>query len=323
MPFDWNKVGTRPRDDEVEITVMGPGFGESILVHVGNGRWIIVDSCIDSSDPTEKQPAAARYLRAIGVDLQKQVELVVATHWHDDHIRGLGALFDACKNADFCCANSLLTEEFLTFVEQMGTGTAATDGAKLRDFRQVIRRLVVRGKQPVWALPGRTLRAWRKGELAHEFPCQIRSLSPSDKEFSIFLTELGKTMPNAGRPLRAATARSPNLASTVIHIDFEVTGALLGADMELHNDPQRGWTSVVEQAEVVRASKAKVLKVPHHGSINGHHEEMWTKLLISKPAGVLTPFSRLPANRRLPTKSDAERIVSLTVSFPVKWTLQK
>src|SRR5947209_2078343 len=37
----------QPGADELELTVFGGGFGESICVHVGGGSWVIVDSCID------------------------------------------------------------------------------------------------------------------------------------------------------------------------------------------------------------------------------------------------------------------------------------
>lgn len=311
MPFDWSKVGPPPLKDEIEISVLGPGFGESIVIHLGDGRWMVVDSCIDSTDSSNKQPAAFRYLRTLGVNLSDQVKLIVATHWHDDHVRGLGALVTACASAEFCCANALLREEFLIFVEQMSTGSAATEGAKLKDFRQAINQLVERRKTPLWANAGKTLLAWNNGEFAHGHACVVRSLSPSDKEYSLFLSELGTMMPAVGEPLRSAAARRPNTSSVVIHVDFGATGFLLGADMEVHSDPDRGWSSVVKSASTVRANMAAMVKVPHHGSVTGHHEDMWTKLLVPKPLAALTPFNRLPFNQRLPTKGDVERICAI------------
>jgi len=37
-----------PAKDEIDVVVVGPGFGESILLHIGDGDWIVVDSCLDS-----------------------------------------------------------------------------------------------------------------------------------------------------------------------------------------------------------------------------------------------------------------------------------
>jgi len=40
---------TPPQPDELEISLFGPGYGESTLVHLGSGNWMIVDSCLDES----------------------------------------------------------------------------------------------------------------------------------------------------------------------------------------------------------------------------------------------------------------------------------
>ena len=39
---DWNLP---PAADELEVTVLGPGYGEAIVIHYGKGQWVIVDSC--------------------------------------------------------------------------------------------------------------------------------------------------------------------------------------------------------------------------------------------------------------------------------------
>ncbi|MYC69907.1 MAG: hypothetical protein F4X17_04275 [Gemmatimonadetes bacterium] len=53
-----------PGDDDFEFTVFGPGYGESIVLHVGNGAWVIIDSCVDA----DGRPHALRYLESIGID---------------------------------------------------------------------------------------------------------------------------------------------------------------------------------------------------------------------------------------------------------------
>ena len=80
---------TPPLHEEVEITIFGPGYGECIVVHVGSGRWIVIDSC---KHGTKTPPVALKYFDRIGVNPAVQVELVLVTHWHDDHIRGLNEL---------------------------------------------------------------------------------------------------------------------------------------------------------------------------------------------------------------------------------------
>lgn len=79
---------TPPGTGESELTLFGPGYGESIALHIGDGVWIVVDSCIDD----EKEPRALRYLEGLGLDPARAVALIVATRWHDDHIRGMAAV---------------------------------------------------------------------------------------------------------------------------------------------------------------------------------------------------------------------------------------
>ena len=74
-----------PGPNDFERTLLGPGYGECAIIHYGHGEWIIVDSCVDEAG----HPAALNYLRQIGVDAGRSVRMIVVTHWHDDHIRGI------------------------------------------------------------------------------------------------------------------------------------------------------------------------------------------------------------------------------------------
>jgi len=89
---------TPPSAHELELSVFGPGTGECVVVHLGDGDWIVIDSCIERESGTA---VALSYLRELGVPVEKSVRLVVATHWHDDHIGGLGELFETARTAKF------------------------------------------------------------------------------------------------------------------------------------------------------------------------------------------------------------------------------
>lgn len=97
-----------PQPHEIEISLFGPGYGECIVAHLGAGEWMIVDSCIDKS----ARPAALEYLRTIGVNASQHVKWVLATHWHDDHIRGLSDIVSECESAEFACSMALRNKEF-------------------------------------------------------------------------------------------------------------------------------------------------------------------------------------------------------------------
>jgi hypothetical protein len=279
-------------------------------MHVGLHRWVVVDSCVDTTD-ADRRPVAERYLRAIGVDLATQVDHIVATHWHADHVRGIGRLVEQCRVAKFSCAQALVREEFVAFVEQMSTGALATDGAKLSDFREALHHLSERGGTVRWAVGGKLLNSWMPAQTP-TCSCEIRSLSPSDKEFTLFLEQLAAQQPAHGMPKRAAASQTPNLVSVVLHVHCGEFSILLGADMETHHDPHRGWTAATAEFDLGALQAATLLKVPHHGSSTGHHTDVWGRVLVNRPISVVTPFNRLPDSQKLPTAADVARIRDLS-----------
>ena len=63
--------GGPPDPDMFEVSLFGTGVGESIAVHIGQGNWLLVDSCRQRRDDF---PAHLSYLQEIGVDLSKAVK---------------------------------------------------------------------------------------------------------------------------------------------------------------------------------------------------------------------------------------------------------
>jgi len=86
-----------PESDEFEVTLIGgtAGYGESILLHIGNGDWIIIDSCVNVKNG-ECVPIS--YLNDLSVDISQHVLYVLCTHWHDDHIKGLSNILEQCTS---------------------------------------------------------------------------------------------------------------------------------------------------------------------------------------------------------------------------------
>ncbi|MDE2822319.1 MAG: MBL fold metallo-hydrolase, partial [Chloroflexota bacterium] len=130
---DIGEVDGPPSPDEVEVTLLGPGYGESVLVHIGQGRWIVVDSCIGPA----REPQALDYLRSIGVEPAAAVTLIVATHWHDDHIRGMAKLVEACPDALFSCAAALRRDEFLSAIHALNRRGAFAGTSGVRELHTV------------------------------------------------------------------------------------------------------------------------------------------------------------------------------------------
>ena len=136
-----SNVNIAPERSEIEVSLFGPGYGESIVLHLGENLWLIVDSCLD---PLTGDPAPLTYLHHLHIDLATAVRWVVATHWHDDHIRGLGRIMHVCKAAEFVCSAALKHKqrprvrtsamgETRTYVLNLvGTQKAAPEKVRLR-----------------------------------------------------------------------------------------------------------------------------------------------------------------------------------------------
>jgi glyoxylase-like metal-dependent hydrolase (beta-lactamase superfamily II) len=98
---------------------------------VSHGRWIIVDSCIDG---TSRGPKPLDYLNKIGVDVTSAVEVVVATHWHDDHVRGISKILQACQSAIFCCAGASVYCFYRFLKDAIAVNQLDSGGAAVKPF---------------------------------------------------------------------------------------------------------------------------------------------------------------------------------------------
>lgn len=277
---------------------MGPGYGESVVVHLGHGEWLIVDSCVDATD-SKKSVAPLRYLQQLGVKVDQAVKFIIASHWDDDHIRGIGDILEACPIARFVCSHVFPADKFAIFVEAISIGSGATDGGSVRDFRKALQILSAREQPIVHATPGRKLCA----------NPVIVSWSPSDQDATEFLYYVAQMHPKAGEPLRKATPGTGNLTSVVLSIAWPDSSVLLGADMERSSDTCRGWGAIVSETQQCgNWMQSDLVKIPHHGSQTGHDDRMWQTLLCPKPISVVVPFGRGPRQSRPPKSSDIRRI---------------
>ena len=227
--FVGSELSVPPTADTVEVSIFGPGSGECIVLHLGYGEWVVVDSCVDAKS---RRPVAIDYLERLGVDIAKSVSLVVATHWHDDHIGGFGELFEACNNARFACSMALHCKEWETLVQIYGSylqaGGSGVDelGRTMRELnRRAQRREVV---APNFCINGRVLRD-RNDQLA----AKVRCLAPSDAAVGTMQARIRKELlPRvSGRRLRVPVL-SENDGSVVLAVTVGAASVLLGADLE-------------------------------------------------------------------------------------------
>ena len=297
---------TAPALDQLELTLFGPGFGECAVIHVGGNHWVVIDSCWSAAS---QRPVALEYLTLLGLDPVQCVDLIVATHWHDDHIRGLAALVQACPKAIFSCSAAFATEEFESMILAFDRQRMVRAGSGAREVNAVFGLLQDRPVPPRRASASKALLRIEPDRAGHDRDVRCVALSPSDHEYTLALAAIGKLMPKASETQYRCPPQEPNLLSVAIHIEIGETSMLLGADLELHSDERRGWAAVLRDATLPK-SWSILFKIPHHGSQSSFSAGVWTELLVREPLAVTTPWVR--GDKRLPSASDIRRIVEHT-----------
>lgn len=261
--------------------------------------------CVDScEDPTSKRPAALGYLESLGVDPTESVRAVLATHWHDDHVRGLAAIVVACRNATVVMSAAVRNSEFFSFVLQQ-EGARGAHGSGVDELREVFRTQVARDRPIIWAKANVPLHPLPPGDLP-----RVIALSPSDDAFERTLMALisAATGIELESTRRYRAPESANGASVATWFRNGNVSVLLGADLECTANGEAGWDAVLRYCKPTE--RASAIKVPHHGSEGAHHAGVWSEILEHDPLTLLTPWLR--GSRFIPTDSDLDRVRALS-----------
>jgi hypothetical protein len=301
------------------MTVFGPGVGEAILLHLGRGDWMIVDSCLSASGTV---PAAIEYLLRIGIDPATSVRGVLATHWHDDHIQGLATTLRECPNAQFTMSAALAGSQFVQLVLEVDAqNKLVKHTSSASEFAEIFEILQARASTAyvvgphLYAQDG--MRLFCGG---HNGTTEVWSLSPSAATISNALADLADRLVTPGEARRFKRF-SPNDLSVALLVRTEKYSLLLGADLETTTADQFGWKAVLS-SNVHPTDLSGAIKVAHHGSENADHDGIWTSMLAQKPIAVVTPFSELSDPR--PRHEDVQRIRGRTDElYCTTWPLSK
>lgn len=289
-----------PKDNEIEVTVCGPGVGESIIVHLGDQNWIIVDSTLVSGEPWPLW-----YLRSIGVDPSNSVRLVVATHWHSDHVGGIHRVLEASQSAQFIFSKALLSDEFRRLLARNPDNDLDKVSAPLAEIRRCFYLLTKRskswtsGRSPFKPIAANSI-IW-SGTGANG--ANVWALSPSAHDELASLAEFAGQFIELNEFCSGLSFKNPNYGSIVLRLDAGDESILLGADLINFQNNYRGWQAVLCDSTIPKR-KSAVFKVPHHGSENALNTRVWSDLLCEIRHAVITPY--LPS--ALPGSEDIERI---------------
>lgn len=274
--------------DTIQVVFFGKGYGESILLHVGNGKYVLFDSFIN---PETGHPIASDYLKGIGLT-EKSIVGIVCTHWDDDHVKGMAEIVSNISDGvELCIPLVLSSRDILRYIELNKNNPISYQSTS--EFVKLLRLTSQHKMRVVYVNSNDNL----FNELlvsAGKPNSSIVALSPTANAIKRFLDSL--IMPQINSQIKYHGV-SNNDVSIVTLITNIVDGILLGGDLD---DNHQYWEEI---ATHYTYEKCKVYKIPHHGSENAFNQKVWDKM-VDKPISIITRFN----SKSLPTQSAIDKI---------------
>jgi len=237
----------------MHLLVLGPGTGESVILRVPPGDWLVVDSFRRG----DSGHVAARTLRRLRV----RPRAVALTHPHEDHADGFVELIDLQDDGGIVgCYEPLLradawrgSPDAARQLEQDAAESAIA--AIARAWRRTEAQWPLHADAPICTIGEATVRVVSPDDAAHE---AVMGRARAD------LNEL----------------------SAAMLVEWRSTALLLGADLTVP-----GWRRVAARSQNADLAIADGYKVAHHGSSNAHHEIALGAKAAPARGLILTPFS--------------------------------
>lgn len=292
-----------PTDDEIELTVLGRGYGECCVLHTGSGRWVIVDSYnyeVPQRDSDTGRarviPVARWYLDRLGVPTDN-VAMLVCTHFHRDHYLGVLALHDYYTRSRLVVTGALQSERF----HQLFVDSSDEEFQELSEVMKLAKRRTLDGVTP-------ELRYWHV-DCGHPFGAgRLTAMSPTQAAMNSAYERIAALIDAGDRAaldqaINSKSLDDENVCSVVLHFVMHDCCVLLGADLP-NNPREYGWSAVLSEPAHADLARAHLVKVPHHGSVGADNPLLWEQLSVSAPVIAVTPY--WPSG--LPRPADIERL---------------
>lgn len=315
----------QPDSDEFEITTIGAGHqsGESVVLHLENGQWVIIDSCV-----SEKKVLPLYYLEQIGVPFEN-VKFVICTHWHEDHVKGLPDILRECPNAKFYTPNVGDNRIFLKFVLKRLKLSFTSKSKVWKIFNDCYK-----------VLSNRTT-LQKPNFFQHEMVVytspnvDLFCLSPSDNMRQNF-EEILLAANTDVETIEAENKLDDNMCSLSFALRFHDKRIIIGGDLECNRKDkedccecikhcgeksEKGWCNILEEINLFTDYQDyEYIQLSHHSSINGFCPRIWDE--FCKRDEMICTSTIFSNNKKvnLPTKEMLEAYMNLSKSYYITST---
>lgn len=265
--------------DHLAIFAFGPGIGELVLVRVPPDLWLVLDGC--GAGDADYAPAVLEHYG------HARPHIIVLTHPHDDHSRGLARLIEASTPPE--------RKEIwprIGMVLPPGHDVASRSGG----FVAGVTLQAIAAVESRWSASPACRWDVDAGEVEPLGDATLRVLSPREE-----------VRAEQMKRWKAGRGFDKNVISTALFLEWHGRRIVLGSD--LVEAPKEGWSHcLVLDPEL---GDHDYLKVPHHGSDEALHDGVLRpRARVPDPLRVFTPYSRsrLP---RFAAGVGAHRVASL------------
>lgn len=293
----------------LNIFLLGPGYGESVIIITPDGRVLVMDSCSEQAACLTKE-----LLEQLHAD---QIDLFILSHPDLDHIRGIPELFERYPPHELWrYPHAPLLREY------------AAQWCEAHGHTELRRALEALGQQQarsgLVAEVGAEHLPWPPQEADYT----VRALAPTHYDRSraqrvfekLLKTKAGRLRIDAWLARLAEGGRfndSPNVISLAVSISWAGHQVLLSGDvLRGTKSPYSGWTGIMSllrrRDQLALVTDNKIVKVAHHGSRGAWEDEAWALHAQSqRPHAVVAPFcpSKLPdATTLAKLRSNADQL---------------
>src|SRR5262249_14992580 len=140
--------------------------------------------------------APIRYLGDLGVEISKGLRLILATHWHDDHIGGISAAHRGGPNAGLAMPPAMSTQKGRGFFRGVARGGSGKISSRVHELQAIATIQHDEGRKPFRLAKANNV-LLRENELSHGHPVAVEAVSPHDQDVQAFLTTLASFSPVA------------------------------------------------------------------------------------------------------------------------------
>lgn len=246
------------RGNLLSVWILNVGQGDSLLILFPDGSWGVVDSNVAT---TSQDVPALALLQGKGAD---RLAFVCLTHPHTDHFSGLQRILEFYDGRiDELWAFQIDSAHLKKFLEVQHQRHVTTPVGRRRygELQTFFKAFFKMSKA------GSARRLVGGLKLPSRGGVDIDCLSPLSRDIGEYQNQLAWS----SQPQNYKA--NENLVSVVLRLRYGGCTILLSSDA-----PTKAWPGMWKEAKKRRESfEAEAVKISHHGSRVGFHEEIWKK----------------------------------------------